>query len=1209
LSQYDINFREYWRILKKRKALVTFVTIVLSIFITFFVYFRAPTPLYTTSCLIEFERSPALNDFRGNYEYYPADDIDTQITMVKSYTVFEKVVEKLGLVPPKDIKENGHLRNLVIATIENLRAKVEVERDGISSILNISVTDTDPAFAQTLVNTIAQSYKETHAAQLMRKSTEKLKYIVSQLADVREKLRKAEDDFNRFTKENKLISIDLQSEKLLARFEGLQAQVRQLKADEAALDGLLTRLKVFIKKPYDPTQKFYSTVANTQYQTTNDTMVGLILRRDTLLRSFTPKHPEVWAVSHRIVESARKMSFLLETQIMGFQKMEADLREELKNVDNHVNVLMEKRLEYDRLKRKVKLFDEMTVLLERKNQEALIRKAEKPETINIVKPALLPTQPINAHNTVSAGVMSVVIGVVLGFVIAFIVETFDTSLGAIEDVEETLGTKVLGVIPQGEIQDIQEELMSKDPEKFKDYSFKHAFGTISHFLPKSMISESFRALRTNIQYKNPGKKARTLAITSSSPEEGKSMISANLAITMAQGGMKTLLVGSDLRKPGIDRSFGVDRSPGLSEVLIGEHPWRETVKTVTDIILGKMSWDEIMLTPGLDNLHIITSGSPPQNPAELIDSTRLEEFIEEVKEEYDVIIFDSSPILSTADAAILGMKVDGVLLVYRVGSISKGLLKRTVSQLEQVQCNLLGVIINGMKPDISPDFQGYKYYSYYYSYGDGKDRKPRGSKMQQAKKPLMMVAAIACLAVGFLWQSGLIASFKQSLRGAPDKTVAVKTSTSGLKAPSGTSVRPTQAVERTTKESVKPTGESVKSTQGPAKPTKELETSTKRLENTTNGMVKKMPMPRRPVETAKDAKSSTPDSPKPGPISKKKEGDQEKIKLNKPNSKPSGSNASKNNGQGVAGSMSKSMPPKAIKPEKAPVEGAAMFSGPFFGKASISDLRKPDILKDPLNYPYTIQLGSFRSLVQAKNAITRYREKGLSPFWREVYLDGNERWFRVCTGLFETREQAKKYREEQNLLKSLVTKTPKAITPTEQAPAEHAQLKKPTGEAAVLSANKRLEIHEEYPRYPYSLQLGSFRSPDWAKKTVASYRDRGLPAYWCEVDLEGKGRLFRVYTGSFENLEQAKKYKEEQNLVPSIVNKTPYTTFVGIFKDKEKFEMKSQSLENLGYFPYSIKGVNGTHRLFVGAFPNEKSAEMQKRELESKGVQNHVIYR
>jgi capsular polysaccharide biosynthesis protein len=141
LSQYDINFREYWRILKKRKALVTFVTIVLSIFITFFVYFRAPTPLYTTSCLIEFERAPALNKFYERYDPSAADDIETQITMVKSYPVFEKVVENLGLVPQKDMKENGHLNDQVITTIENLQAKVEVFREGVSAILMIKMTD------------------------------------------------------------------------------------------------------------------------------------------------------------------------------------------------------------------------------------------------------------------------------------------------------------------------------------------------------------------------------------------------------------------------------------------------------------------------------------------------------------------------------------------------------------------------------------------------------------------------------------------------------------------------------------------------------------------------------------------------------------------------------------------------------------------------------------------------------------------------------------------------------------------------------------------------------------------------------------------------------------------------------------------------------------------------------------------------------------
>jgi uncharacterized protein involved in exopolysaccharide biosynthesis len=149
LTQYDINFREYWRILKKRRTLVIFVTIIFSIFFTIFAYLKAPTPIYTTDCLIEFERSPAIEDFYGKFDPSATDEIETQMTMVKSYTVFEKVVEKLALIPQKDVRGNGHLRDQVITTIENLRAKVEVEREGGSAILMIRVTDTNAAFAQT----------------------------------------------------------------------------------------------------------------------------------------------------------------------------------------------------------------------------------------------------------------------------------------------------------------------------------------------------------------------------------------------------------------------------------------------------------------------------------------------------------------------------------------------------------------------------------------------------------------------------------------------------------------------------------------------------------------------------------------------------------------------------------------------------------------------------------------------------------------------------------------------------------------------------------------------------------------------------------------------------------------------------------------------------------------------------------------------------
>ena len=232
------------------------------------------------------------------------------------------------------------------------------------------------------------------------------------------------------------------------------------------------------------------------------------------------------------------------------------------------------------------------------------------------------------------------------------------------------------------------------------------------------MAESFRALGTNIEFKDMGKSLKTIVVTSSSPQEGKTLVAANLALVMAQGGKKTLLIGSDLRKPSIGRMFGIESTPGLTEVLLGNCHWHDTVRTVVDLVLGEVTFEEVILAPGLDNLHLITSGSVPRNPVTLVDSIRFTEFINEAKKEYDIMIFDTPPILSATDAVIIGTKVDGVLLVYRIGAVSRLLLRRAANQLEQVKGHVLGVILNGMRPDLSPDFEDYKHYKYYYSYGE-----------------------------------------------------------------------------------------------------------------------------------------------------------------------------------------------------------------------------------------------------------------------------------------------------------------------------------------------------------------------------------------------------------------------------------------------------------------------------------------------------------
>ena len=154
----------------------------------------------------------------------------------------------------------------------------------------------------------------------------------------------------------------------------------------------------------------------------------------------------------------------------------------------------------------------------------------------------------------------------------------------IDDVEETLGANVLGVIPFADAKDIQERLKDRYPEGMDEDSLTKTINLVSHFAPKTMIAESFRSLRTNIQFKDVEKKLKTISVASTTLQEGKTMVAINLAITMAQGGMKVLLVGCDLRKPMVAKRLGLERTPGLTDILLGNYIWRDTVKGLTDII-------------------------------------------------------------------------------------------------------------------------------------------------------------------------------------------------------------------------------------------------------------------------------------------------------------------------------------------------------------------------------------------------------------------------------------------------------------------------------------------------------------------------------------------------------------------------------------------------------------------------------------------------
>jgi capsular exopolysaccharide synthesis family protein len=214
--------------------------------------------------------------------------------------------------------------------------------------------------------------------------------------------------------------------------------------------------------------------------------------------------------------------------------------------------------------------------------------------------------------------------------------------------------------------------------------------------PKSPIAEAFRTLRTNIQFSSFDKSVQTVSITSSGPGEGKSTIASNLAVVTAESGKKTLLIDCDQRKPMIHKIFNQSNLVGLSNLLAGEVTIENAIKPTA-----------------IENLSIMTAGTRPPNPSELLASAKMKHFIEDMKEKYDFIVIDTPPVLIVTDAQLLADYTDGYLLVVSSGAAEKNAAMKAKELLENVNAKILGVVLNNIDVNES-SYYGY-YYQYYYA--------------------------------------------------------------------------------------------------------------------------------------------------------------------------------------------------------------------------------------------------------------------------------------------------------------------------------------------------------------------------------------------------------------------------------------------------------------------------------------------------------------
>src|SRR3974390_1934426 len=403
----------------------------------------------------------------------------------------------------------------------------------------------------------------------------------------------------------------------------------------------------------------------------------------------------------QIVRERKGIVGQLESDYREAKQHEELLSRALDQQKAEVALMSEKMIEYNVLKREAEANKSLYDSLQTKLKEAQISSGLRSSNIRIMDPAMVPSTPARPAKTRNIA-LAIVVGLVGGIGLALLREYLDNTVKTPDDVETLARLPSLAVVPTFS----DDAVVTKRAWLLKGASSngsKKRMELVAHHLPKSQMSEAFRALRTALLLSQAGHPPQVILVSSALPREGKTTAASNLAVTLAQLGDKTVILDADLRKPGVGRllSLEADKHAGLSSYLAG-------VSTLDLVIVPH---------PAIPNLAAIPSGPLPPNPADLLSSHKLAEAIAELRKKYEFVVIDSPPIMAATDAVILSVQADGVLLVVRSGETPKEAFTRTRDLSTSVKSHLLGVVLNAVDASAPDYYYSYRYYPYSYGYG------------------------------------------------------------------------------------------------------------------------------------------------------------------------------------------------------------------------------------------------------------------------------------------------------------------------------------------------------------------------------------------------------------------------------------------------------------------------------------------------------------
>lgn len=733
------SLKDYINIIRQRQISVMIISLLVLVLAV--LYAVTATDIYKANTILKISEPQGsildasfLPEFGGGSkaDRFIANEIET----IKNITITEQVAntimdsfmaldnnEMFSLLVEKDYfeKDSQGLKNYdgILKILEN---KVSVEQKRGLDFIEISVESPSPYEAFLIANTYAKVYQEFNLLDNRKQVSRVKEFLFGQRTEKLDELINAENNLKDYQLQGGVIELGEQAKSLIETITDLESKINSTSVELSISKESLAQFKEELQRK-DPTLSNYLENKSTEpyllrlqeqiaeIQTQKDIALSTAkskgFYKPELVKGFDDKLADLKKKLNKSVEGYQASILaaspeeikLLTQQIfeehVKFQSLDATynkLQGFLKGYEKRFESLPERTIDLARFEREKMAYEKLYLLLEEKYQEALINEQSTTGSVLVLNYARVPKEPAKPNRKLII-LIGLVLGIGLAFGYALMLNYFDKRVKSPEDIEDK-NINLLGWVPKV-------ATISSNGKKGKEFIIANK--------ADSVASEAFKAIRTRIRYSMVEGEAKTILITSSAPGEGKSTIAVNLAGSFALANKRTVIIDCDLRKPRVHNIFNEKRFPGF-----------------TDYFIGRATFEEIERRTDVENLSVITAGTIPPNPSEILDSRGMKSFLRKLANEFDIVIVDSPPVLTVTDAEILSRLVDETILVVSANSTDSDLMNKSVALLKHGEdSSFVGALLNNFEVQSSYG----SYYKYAYTYARNGQPKSKSKKV------------------------------------------------------------------------------------------------------------------------------------------------------------------------------------------------------------------------------------------------------------------------------------------------------------------------------------------------------------------------------------------------------------------------------------------------------------------------------------------------